>query len=64
MKIRWFTLKTKVTADDIHQLRKHYSFSLLELKKHLENQVGPVLQYFDEEKQEWVDVPDVVEYRS
>ena len=71
MKLRWYTEKNKVTAQDVRDFvdnfkidgHNYYRPSLQEAKRDLEREVGPILQYFDEETKEWVDTPSIIGYR-
>ena len=71
MKLRWYTEKNKVTAQDIKDYVDNYEMydhsyyrpSLEEARKDLESAVGPTLQYFDEDTQKWVDTPSIIGYR-
>jgi len=64
-KLRWVTHKTKVTAEDVRKARHSFhGWAFQEIKVLLEKQTVPVLQYFDEETEKWVDVPSILEYRD
>jgi len=71
MKLRWYTEKDKITAQDVRDYVDNYEIdghnyyrpSLQEAKRDLEREVGPTLQYFDEETKEWVDTPSIIGYR-
>ena len=66
MKVRYLTRQNRVTSEQVEQyardLNAHESWRLV--KQQLENKVGPVLQYWDEENQTWVDAESVTEYRE
>ena len=53
-----------MTSEQVGQYAREHNESWRLVKQKLENKVGPVLQYWDEENQTWVDAESVTEYRE
>ncbi len=65
MKLRWFTEMNRVTADDLMAARERgCGFALMTIKTLLQDRTEPRLQYYKNDVEGWVDVPNVVEYRE
>jgi hypothetical protein len=64
MKVRYLTRQNRVTQEQVEQYAREHNESWRPVKQQLENKVGPVLQYWDEENQTWVDAESVTEYRE
>ena len=64
MKVRYLTRQNRVTQEQVEQYAREHNESWRPVKQQLENEVGPVLQYWDEENQTWVDAESVTEYRE
>lgn len=64
MKVRYLTRQNRVTQEQVEQYAREHNESWRLVKQKLENKVGPVLQYWDEENQTWVDAESVTEYRE
>ena len=64
MKVRYVTRLNRVTAEQVAEYAKQNNEPRLWVKQRLENKVGPVLQYWDEADQAWVDAESVTEYRE
>lgn len=66
MRLRWLTIKTKVDSAMVREYATVNSLSMMQAKKLLEDERGPVLQYCPEggTNLDWTDVPHVTEYRE
>lgn len=65
VKVRFYQESNKVTDEEVLAARTHgCGFSLESVKMMLEDKSERRLQYFDEDKGEWVDVPFVTGYRD
>lgn len=64
MKLRFATYKNQKTADQVRVFANAFDYSLTDAKRILEERSEEQLEYFDEEKQEWIPVPRTVEYRD
>ena len=64
MKVRYLTRQNRVTSEQVGQYAREHNESWRLVKQQLENKVGPVLPYWDEENQTWVDAESVTEYRE
>ena len=60
MKIRYLTKKNQVTAEQIENYAREHNLPKIMVKQQLENKIGPVLQYWDENTG-WTDVEYVTE---
>lgn len=56
-KLRWLQEHYEATRDDIIAYRDKHECGFVDAKLALQPQLDPVLQYFDEDTQEWVEVP-------
>ena len=59
MKLRWLQEYYETTRDDIVKYRDAHDCGFAEAKLYLSPQLEPVLQYFDEDTQDWSEVPTV-----
>lgn len=59
MKLRWHVVRNKVTVQTIKDYQEIHGCGIYQAKNALINQTK-TLQYFDEEGDEWVDIPTVV----
>jgi hypothetical protein len=64
MKLRYFTIQNRVTAESVKEYARANDLSLMDAKKRLENQSSTNLQYWDGHAEQWVTVPYVTEYRE
>ena len=66
MRLRWLTIKTKVDSAMVREYATVNSLNMMQAKKLLEDERGPVLQYCPNggTNLDWVDVPHVTEYRE
>ena len=58
-KLRWLQEYYECTREDIVEYRDAHDCGFVEAKLHLQPALAPVLQYFDEDTQDWVEVPTV-----
>jgi hypothetical protein len=63
MKIRYLTRQNQVTAEQVEQYAREHNLPKIVVKQQLENKVGPVLQYWNENTG-WCDAESVTEYRE
>lgn len=66
MRLRWLTIKTKVDSAMVREYATVNSLNMMQAKKLLEDERGPVLQYCPNggTNLDWTDVPHVTEYRE
>lgn len=66
MRLRWLTIKTKVDSAMVREYATVNSLNMMQAKKLLEDERGPVLQYCPDggTNLDWTDVPHVTEYRE
>lgn len=62
MKLRYLTTMNKVTAQEIEAYATEHNMPKLMVKQLLENRVGPVLEYYDEDYSTWFEVAHVTEF--
>ena len=62
MKVRYLTKQCRVTNEQVNKYGQEHNLPRYEAKRRLENRIGPVLQYWDDADQAWVDVESVTEY--
>lgn len=62
-KFRYYTIKTHVTAEQVKRYATMNQLSLMQAKRLLEKETATILQYWDGQTMEWIDVPYVTEYR-
>jgi hypothetical protein len=64
MKLRYFTMQNRVTAESVKEYARANDLSLMDAKRRLENQSSTSLQYWDGHLMQWITVPYVTEYRE
>jgi len=64
MKVRYVTRQNHVTQEDIDFYGREHQIGWRAVKEKLEDKVGPILQYWYEENQTWIDAESVTEYRK
>jgi hypothetical protein len=64
VKLRYFTMQNRVTAESVKEYARANDLSLMDAKRRLENKSSTNLQYWDGHLMEWVTVPYVTEYRE
>jgi hypothetical protein len=64
MKLRYFTIQNRVTAESVKEYARANDLSLMDAKRRLENTSSTSLQYWDGHLMQWITVPYVTEYRE
>jgi hypothetical protein len=64
MKLRYFTIQNRVTSETVREFAYENTCGMMEAKRRLEDKTSTVLQYWDGQLMEWVNVPYVTEFRE
>jgi hypothetical protein len=64
VKLRYFTIQNRVTAESVKEYARANDLSLMDAKRRLENTSSTSLQYWDGHLMQWITVPYVTEYRE
>lgn len=62
MKLRYLTTMRNVTAEEVESYAREHNLPKMMVKQTLQNKVGPVLEYYDEDTKTWYEVKHVTEY--
>ena len=62
MKLRYLTIKTHVTAEEVSTYAHENQLTLMQAKNLLEKKTAPMLQYWDGQLMDWVIVPYETEF--